>query len=361
MSTQIRSPFEGPTTSVAPTNAFASSPSVMDSSMGTAAASGTSSTFTEAASHLASAVHSHASYALANVKTFIETRSITFWIVFGLAVAVFLGFIIYYVVVFYWYWNRYINCPGCYLRYPDQNANIQDRSPIQSRLLTQPQSGYTYSMWLYLANWYNTQGYDKWKPVYCRGQYIASDEACHQLKWNTVPYQQPGIWLNPTVNNLRVVVTTSATQPGGQCTTSSPSPAANGCIVVDQDTEQGETFYILEYVDQANVPIGQWFNLCVVVTQSRIELYLNGKLTNTHVLVGECEFNSETCQVENGYFAPGSTQFTARLSNFRYMPQALPIQMIQLLYDVEKNNPVLSYTNPLNSLSNEEDGYWAGL
>ena len=330
--------------------------------MGSAAASGTSSsTFNDAASHLASAVHSHASYALANVKTFIETRSITFWIVFGLAVAVLLGFIIYYVVMFYWYWNRYINCPGCYLRYPDQNANIQDRSPINHRLLSQPQSGYTYSMWLYLANWYNRQGYDKWKPVYCRGQYMESDEACHMLEWNTVPYQNPGIWLDPTVNNLRVVVTTSATRPGGQCTTSSPSPAANGCIVVEPGTEQGETFYILEYIDQANVPIGQWFNLCVVVTQSRIELYLNGNLTNTHVLVGECEFNSETCQVENGYFAPGSTQFTARMSNFRYMPQALPIQMIQLLYDVEKKNPVLSYTNPLNSLSNEEDGYWAGL
>jgi len=316
-------------------------------------------TFTHAANQLAEAVHTHATHALANVKSFIVTRSITFWIVFGLTLAVLLGILIYYLVIFYRYWNRYINCSGCYIRYADQNANVIERTPIESRLLIQPQNGYTYSMWLYLANWYNAKGYNNWKPVYCRA---AIPEGCGQLTWDTVPYQQPGIWLEPTVNNLRVVVTTGAYVP--KPCGSSPSDdgtgavtsgsGANGCALQELSDTPLNNKHILEYVDLNNIPIGQWFNLCIVVTTSRVELYLNGKLAKTHVLVGNCEFNNESCTTEEGHFAPGNVHFTARMSNFRYMPLAVPTQMVQVLYDEELRNPVLGYANPLNSLSKED-------
>lgn len=324
-------------------------------------------TFTHAANQLAEAVHSHASYALANVKSFIVTRSITFWIVFGLAVAVLLGMLIYYLVVFYRYWNRYINCPGCYIRYADQNANVIERMPVNARLLTQPQNGYTYSMWLYLANWYNAKGYNNWKPVYCRAN-IPPD--CGRLSWDMVPYQQPGIWLEPTVNNLRVVVTTGAYLPaqcGSSSAASGESPdsdtgdtGANGCTVTDLSAPLNNK-HILEYVDLNNVPIGQWFNLCIVVTKSRVELYMNGRLAQTQVLVGNCELNHDSCTTEAGHFAPGNAQYTARMTNFRYMPLAVPAQMVQVLYDEELRNPVLGYANPLNSLSKEDGGECWGV
>lgn len=323
--------------------------------------------FTERAAAVADTVRTHTTLALANVKAFFVSRSATFWIVFGLALAVLLGFVLYYVITYKRLWNRYIDCTGCYLRYKDQNANIMDRMPIDAQLLTNPQSGYTYSAWLYLANYYGNTGYNKWKPLYVRADI---PEGCSNLEWDKVAFQQPGIWLANNQNFVRVVVTTSAYLPA-----SCEGDAAEGfrnyaarddalmeafsnadltddpsCSVDATSSGPPDNTYILEHADILDVPIGQWFQLCVVVTPRRMELYMNGKLVKTHVFVGVCEMNDDRCLNENAYFAPGETRYTARITNFRYMPLVVPTQMIRLLHDVERRNHVLALKNPLNPL-----------
>lgn len=321
---------------------------------------------TETAGAFAETVRAHTSYVLANVRTFVETRSTTFWIVFGLAVAVLLGILIYNVVVFFYLWNRYINCPGCYLRYADENANVIERPPIAARMLTQPQNGYSYSMWVYVANWYNRNAYNKWKPLYVRADI---PEGCGELEWDKVPYQQPGIWLAPNQNYIRVVVTTSAYAPscdgdaagdaaaGDAAAESFVDAAGSGQCSVPDLTTPGYNTNILEYTDLYDFPIGQWFQLSVCVTTQRIEVYMNGKLARTHVLVGACDMHNDNCTPQQGYFAPGDVHFTARLTNFRYMPLMLPAEMVQLLHEVEAKNPVLDAPNPLNPVSGGEEMY----
>ena len=73
--------------------------------------------------------------ALSNVHTFMASRNKTFWIALGIVATVVMGCVIYYTMLNRYYWNRYIGCPGCYRRYPDQNANIIEREPIDARLL----------------------------------------------------------------------------------------------------------------------------------------------------------------------------------------------------------------------------------
>ena len=310
---------------------------------------------------------------LTRVHTFTTTRSKTFWIVVGIVFTVVIGLGVYYAALYRYYWHRYVDCPGCYLRYPDQNANIIEREPIDSRLITQPQSGYTYSLWLYVANWYNSRSYNKWKPLYCRADI---PHGCGELEWDKVPFQQPGIWLAPNQNTARIVVTTSTHAPN----TSAPNCKKMSNNSDKQDTAGAEThsshynmqcpvaggngvhsgpnIHILEYIDLYDIPIGQWFHLCVVVTPQRVELYMNGKLARTHVLVGSCDISGDRCTTENGYFAPGTTHYTARLSNFRYMPRPIPAAMVQLLHDTESNNPILATTNPLNPISGDGNRFY---
>jgi hypothetical protein len=298
----------------------------------------------EQISHVATSTKRTIQGGLASTKQFLTTRSTTFWIVLGVFLVTVVGVSIYYAVTYHRHWVRYVDCPGCYRRYPDMNANITDRAPIESNVLSQPQSGYTYSMWLYVANWYSSTSYKKWKPVYCRADI---PDGCGTLEWDKVPFQQPGIWLAPTSNAMRVVVTTTARAP--TCN-SQASDDTRSCGSSPSSDAEGSNINILEYVDLQDIPIGKWFHLCIVVTSQRVELYMNGLLVQTSILVGSCEVNSDECTIENGYFAPGTVKYSARLSNFRYMPRPMPSQMVRLLHEVESSNPVLKEANPLDAL-----------
>ena len=105
---------------------------------------------------------------------------------------------------------------------------------------------------------------------------------------------------------------------------------------------------LLEYAEITDFPIGEWFQLLFVVTQKRLELYLNGKLVNTTVFVGEYR---NMCNSENGHFASTGHTFRGRMLNFRYMPHALPYQMVRRVYDYESKNRLLRLHDPMDELS----------
>lgn len=329
----------------------------MDAAAATAATPSQPSapSFTHAASQAVQATQEHVQYAWNNVKSFVQTRSITFWIVFGVAMLTLLGLIVYYLCVYHYLWYRYIDGAGSYQRYLQINADICDRRSVLYQNLTQPTNGYTYSMWLYVANWYSQQSYNKWKIVYCRAERDDLYPKCKatNVSWNTVPNQQPGVWLGKSRNFLRVVVTTQVAFSG--CGDSKTIPSALGssggatCLDISNGTDTPDSSTaLLEYADLEDIPIGEWFQVVVVVTAKRMELYLNGQLAQTYVFVGSCDFT--TCTTNDGYFAP-NVRYQARMTNFRYMPLALPVQMVRVLHDAELSNPVLRISNPLDPSS----------
>ena len=304
----------------------------------------------------------HVQHAWNHVKTFVQTRSITFWIVFGVIMLTLLGVIVYYICVYHYLWYRYIDGAGSYRRYHKINADICDRRSVSYQNITQPTNGYTYSMWLYVANWYSQQSYNRWKIVYCRADNDDLNPKCKttNVSWNTVPDQQPGIWLGKTRNFLRVVVTTQVAF-GGCSGTDKTIPSllsthSNGdsttCLDISPSTptDSSDTS-LLEYADLEDIPIGEWFQLVVVVTAKRMELYLNGQLAQTYVFIGSCDYAKKSCITNDGFFAPSNVRYQARLTNFRYMPLALPVQMVRILHDAELSNPVLQISNPLDPTS----------
>lgn len=283
-------------------------------------------------------------YNLNNVKKYVQTRSVTFWIVIGTVLVVFICLLIYEWWRVYSLFKQYIDCTACYIRFRNVISNPNDRRPILHNYLVRPNNGYTYSMWLYVAQWENQ--IDKWKNVYYRGPPIKACKNQNALQWDSFSNQQPGVWMAKGVNNIRVVVSTNTVMPSdcvsGEGGTSKTTTYGN--CTGTQNIETTE-LSILEYADIADFPIGEWFQLLIVVNKKRLELYLNGKLVNTLIFVGE--YNS-TCDMEDGHFgAPGMGTFTGRIMNFRYMPFVVPYQMIDLLYIAEKKNPLFKILNPM--------------
>jgi len=155
------------------------------------------------------------------------------------------------------------------------------------------------------------------------------------LNWKMIGNQCPGVWLTDTVNNLRFVVSTSASIPAcGGGATETPDSCIATVSVPTANTN------ILEYADLNNVPIGKWFQLTATVMNRHLELYLNGELTQTTILRGTPVFNNN-----DGQFV-ASSPFNGRLANFRYMPHSLPIQAIRELYEKESKLSFLRIKNP---------------
>lgn len=293
-------------------------------------------------------------YGLTNIKKYVQTRSVSFWIVVGTVLVLFLFLLLYEWWKAYRLFNRFIDCRACYIRFRNVISNPSERRPILHNYLVKPNNGYTYSMWLYVADWYNKNGLDKWKNVYYRGPPIGKCKDANTLTWDSFATQQPGVWFSDVVNNIRVAVTTQANMPtdcvSGEGGTKQTSTYNNSCS--GKETYDTTEMNILEFADITDFPIGQWFQLLFVIDQKRMELYLNGKLVNTIVFLGEY---ISACDTENGHFGVmGSGKYTGRIMNFRYMPFVLPYQMIQMLYEYESNNRLLKITNPMKD---DDDGY----
>lgn len=314
-----------------------------------------SDSYTEQGQQMLSDVKDKAKQSLEHVTSFVKTRSKTFWMVLGVALVVLLGSLIYEWWRVSALWKRYINCPGCYARFHNKIADCSDKRPVRHNRLTKPQSGYTYSMWLYVVDWYSGS-FGKWKSVYYRGVQLDRSNSNCGVTWDSISKQQPGVWLSDTQNNLRVVVTTSVNLPA-KCVDESP-----GADKTNTETTYGQchgtsmniemkNMYLLEYAELTDFPIGEWFQLTFVVTQKRLELYKNGQLVNTTVFVGEYR---NLCNSEDGHFASTGDTFRGRVLNFRYMPHALPYQMVRRLYEYEAKNKLLKLHDPMDELSERQ-------
>ena len=81
-------------------------------------------------------------------------------------------------------------------------------------------------MWLYVAKWYGDSS-GKWKNLYYRGDQV--DPSACTLQWDSLPRQNPGIWLSDDQNNLRVVVGTKVVMP----------ETTKDCLVKEQGEAEG--------------------------------------------------------------------------------------------------------------------------
>ena len=183
---------------------------------------------------------------------------------------------------------------------------------------------------------------------------------------NTYPTQNPGVWLHPYINDLRIVVTTVSNDPQSkydeyinemihpfkntnlrnlrnyiispltndemkQITNHafySPSVSSNKCQK-GMKTTNNITYY-REYFDVKNIPIKEKFNLAIVINERLVEVYINGDLHTSQVLFGEPNYNSGPLHISPGLNEKeGNLNLNGIITDFKYYNKAINFQNIR--------------------------------
>ena len=187
---------------------------------------------------------------------------------------------------------------------------------------------------------------------------------------NTYPTQNPGVWLHPYINDLRIVVTTISNDPQSKYDEYvnemihpfkdtnlrnlrnyiispltneemeklkrnipnhafySPSVSSNKCAN-GMKTNDNITYY-REYFDVKNIPIKEKFNLAIVINERLVEIYINGDLHTSQVLFGEPNYNSGPLHINPGLNEKeGNLNLNGIITDFKYYNKAINFQNIR--------------------------------
>jgi len=146
-----------------------------------------------------------------------------------------------------------------YSRDDSSNKNRIDNNP---RLNEVGEGGvFTYSMNLFINQWYTQEFRNKWKNIFRKGNTGITDLS----NWCSYSEQCPGIYFGDKVNNLRIVFTTYGKKT---------------------NTLQ------LEYCDIKDIPINTQFNLIITISSNILTIYINGLLIRTCVFNGMIKTNN---------------------------------------------------------------------
>ena len=190
---------------------------------------------------------------------------------------------------------------------------------------------------------------------------------------NNFPYQNPGIWLHPYVNNVRICLTTHSDSDYNdlkndiihphkkthkynyniqEVQTPKEHPGvdkdgdgkAEGSCPKPNEIKKNQKFLYREYFDIENIPIQEEFHLSLVINDKTIEVYINAKLSTSMTLYGIPYYNDGPLTINPSEIGviKGENDIKLKLggvvNNFKYYP-----------YVIDSNN--------ITALMNETIGY----
>ena len=179
------------------------------------------------------------------------------------------------------------------------------------------------------------------------------------------PYQSPGVWLHPYVNNLRIVYTTYSNKKYDHHINDivHPHKETNNNYTIEEivnDTEHPEIpdntetdidtnsskcrrnifnpskfIAYREYFDIYNIPIMEKFHIAIITNNKHVEVYIDGKLKNTQTLFGNPKFNNgllqinpsgigvEELDIDNENLKREKIMLGGTIYNFKYFSRAI--------------------------------------
>lgn len=140
---------------------------------------------------------------------------------------------------------------------------------------------FSFSFWMNIADMNHKQG--KWKHVFHRGNRSNAGIAA--------PGRAPAVYIHENTNSLRIYMNTSK-----------------------------EAF---DYTDIHNIPIKKWFHVAIILRGRYLDVYLNGRLKNRHVL------NSLPKQNYGDLYVTHDQGFNGFLTGLRYFSYALTFPSLQ--------------------------------
>lgn len=143
---------------------------------------------------------------------------------------------------------------------------------------------FTYSFWIYIHNWNYRRG--EWKNIFIKG-----DDKGDALGSEN---RAPGIWLYPNTNDLHARINTYA----------NPN---EGC-------------------DIKNIPLQKWVHISMVLNNRTVDMYVDGKLERSCVLMGVPKLNEDKLHVAT------DGGFMGKISKLQYFKNALTPDKIYEIY-----------------------------
>ena len=212
---------------------------------------------------------------------------------------------------------------------------------------------FSFSFWLVIQDWYFNFSY--WRHIFHKGTPVDLSENKHfktllYYSWeklsNDFPDQTIGAWLTPFQNNLRLGITTISKRPfrrtyphahikrcdcdgsGKHCRCWTTDQSGDHLHAEDAMLDKKE-FAHLEYVDIQDLPTNVPNHIVVSIKGSVMNIYLNGKQKETHILRGRPKWNNGDMYIHN----PKSYQ--GLLQEFKYFPASLEYDLVKALYQQE--------------------------
>lgn len=178
------------------------------------------------------------------------------------------------------------------------------------------------------------------------------------------PDQTPGVWVHPFVNDLRIVLTTqhdndidfnqllhankgktnnyditkyNNTAIANKEAEYSPSNSDNevkcdNLGLNDSERGKGNRYKFREYFDIKNIPIKEKFHLALIINNSVIEVYINGKLKTTQHLYGDPIYSQGPLQLNTGRNGEDNkVKLGGEITHFKFIPHALNYQNVQTI------------------------------
>jgi len=182
---------------------------------------------------------------------------------------------------------------------------------------------------------------------------------CWEKIINTYPTQNPGVWLHPYINDLRIVVTTQSENkkteydqyinemihPYKETSFSklrnyNIEPIDIEDIIYTEEAhapEENETnkcdigkgefnnlSYYREYFDVKNVPIKEKFHIAIIINEKLVEIYINGNLHTSQTLFGEPRYNSGPLHISPGKKEEGADlKLNGVITDFKYYTHSI--------------------------------------
>lgn len=184
---------------------------------------------------------------------------------------------------------------------------------------------------------------------------------CWENIIDSYPMQNPGVWLHPYKNDLRIVLTTVNNDPKSEYDKYvnemiHPYKETNfrklknyNIIQIPTDVIEKHAFYspeesidkcnremsnnnyyYKEYFDIKNIPIKEKFHFSIVINEKSVEVYINGSLNTTQFLFGNPNYNSGPLHINPGKNENGKDlKLNGMITDFKYFNKSINYQNIK--------------------------------
>lgn len=165
---------------------------------------------------------------------------------------------------------------------------------IPSAEIVKPRDGfnYTFIVSFNVKNFYHNYGY--WRHIFHVGTEIDTNKILEYPyegegidNWDEVtadfPDQNPGLWLHPTKNTLRLVITTEQFEKGEFPDHAHPKSS----FTATDTTELDVTKKIINTLDIKDVPMNSDVNLGFVVFQNSVTVFMNDSIRTIFTITGK--------------------------------------------------------------------------